>query len=181
MPLNLFTLFLAFLKAGGLTIGDGFATIEPLRLTIVRKLGWMKDEDFSDSLAFVQAMPGIFNLNLAAFVGFKLRGRRGSLTALAGMLLPPLLIILIVATFFDDLRAFPVVERFLQGARPAIVALILLPAFRLLKPTHLGLSTIWIPIGAAVAITLLGISPTFLVLGLTALGLLYGLLVKVDE
>lgn len=181
MPLNYLTLFLAFLKAGALAVGGGFAAIEPLRLSLVSKHAWMKDEDFSSSLALAQAMSGIFNLNLSAFLGFRLLGRRGSLIALLGTILPPLLLILIVATFFDDLRGMSAVEKFLQGARPAIVALVLLPVFRLLGAKRFALSTIWIPIGAAVAITLLGISPTFLVLSLALLGLLYGLLVKVEE
>lgn len=38
MPLNFLTLFLTFLQAGGLCIGDGYATIVPLRRAIVKKI-----------------------------------------------------------------------------------------------------------------------------------------------
>ena len=65
IPQTLLTVFLTFLKAGGLTIGDGYATIAPLRRNIVKRNGWMSDEDFSAHLAMVHAMPGIFNVNLA--------------------------------------------------------------------------------------------------------------------
>ena len=47
MPLTLLTLFLTFLKAGGLTIGDGYATIQPLRQALVKNNRWMDEEDFS--------------------------------------------------------------------------------------------------------------------------------------
>ena len=69
MPLNFLTLFLTFLQAGGLCIGDGYATIVPLRRAIVKKNSWMTDDDFSRHIAIVQTMPGVFNVNLANYFG----------------------------------------------------------------------------------------------------------------
>ena len=65
IPLTPLSLFLTFLKAGGLTLGDGYATIHPVRRALVEKYGWTDEESFTNDLATVQAMPGIFNINLA--------------------------------------------------------------------------------------------------------------------
>ena len=177
MPLNLLTLFITFLKAGGLTIGDGYATVQPLRQALVKSCGWLSEEEFARHLAVVHAMPGIFNINLASLLGHRLMGWKGSAACLLGMVLPPLVILVVFATFFNDFRKFPAVESFLRGARPAIVALIALPCFQMWKKSGITLSTVWIPVGAAIGIGLLGVSPTFIILRLTLLGLLYAVVV----
>lgn len=177
MPLNLLTLFITFLKAGGLTIGDGYATVQPLRQALVKSCGWLSEEEFARHLAVVHAMPGIFNINLAVWLGRKLKGWPGSVACLLGMTLPAVVILIVFATFFDDFRHFAAVDSFLRGARPAIVALIALPCFQLWRQSGITLSTVWIPVGAAIGIGLLGVSPTYIILALTALGLLYAVMV----
>lgn len=177
-PLTPFTLLLCFLKAGGLTIGDGYATVEPVRRELVVRNAWMTDDEFASRLTIVQAMPGIFNINFATYFGRGLLGARGSLVALLGMILPPMLVFIVFATFYDEFCALPVVASFLQGARPAIAAIIAVPAIRMWRHSGINLSTVWIPVGAAIAVGLLGVSPTWLILGFALLGLLYGVLVK---
>lgn len=181
MPLTFLTLFLTFLKAGGLTVGDGFATIQPLRQALVKQNKWMTDEDFSEALAVVQAMPGIFNINFAVYLGKRLSGWQGSAASLLGMSFPPIVILIVFATFFNDFREFHAVSSFLRGARPAIVAIIAIPCFQLWKRSGITLSTVWIPVGVAIAVGLLGVSPTFIVVALAVLGLLYGVLVRGGE
>ena len=44
-----------------------------------------------------------------------------------------------------------------------------------------SLSTIWIPVGAALAIALMGISPTYIIAGLVFMALLYALIMHPDE
>lgn len=118
LPTNILTLFLTFLKSGGLTVGDGYAIIHPLRRAIVETNGWMTADEFAEHLSLVQAMPGIFNVNFATYMGRQLLGWKGSAAALLGMLLPPIVILIIFATFFNDFREFPAVHSFY--AAPAL-------------------------------------------------------------
>lgn len=178
MPISLLTLFITFLRAGGLTIGDGYATIHPLRKALVKKNLWMNEDDFAQHLSIVQAMPGIFNINLAVYLGKQLGGWKGSMAALMGMILPPVTLLVIFATFFEDLRQLPAIENFLRGARPAIIALILLPCIQMWRSWNVTLSTVWIPIGIAVAVGLLGVSPSLIIIGLVTLSFIYALLLK---
>ena len=62
--------------------------------------GWLRDEDFPDIIALSQAAPGILAVNISIFVGYKLRGTRGSLVATLGSVLPSFLIILSIAALF---------------------------------------------------------------------------------
>ncbi len=178
MPLNFLTLFITFLQAGGLCIGDGYATIIPLRRAIVKKNSWMTDEDFSRHIAIVQTIPGVFNINLANYFGKQLMGWKGSAACLMGMILPPLVIFLLFATFYNNLVELSWVKSFMRGARPAIVALIALPCLQMWRKSSITLSTIWIPIGAAIAIGLLGISPSYIIIGLIVLAALYAIFVQ---
>ena len=108
-------------------------------------------------------------MNLHPVVAYHYFTRQGSyhkrivgihrFTAL-GMILPAVVILIVFATFFDDFRHFAAVDSFLRGARPAIVALIALPCFQLWRQSGITLSTVWIPVGAAIGIGLLGVSPT---------------------
>lgn len=167
------TLFIQFLQTGGLTIGDGYATIVPIKKAVVDKQQWMSEDDFNRHLAIVQAMPGVFNVNLANYLGRQILGWKGSVACLLGMLLPPLFLFLIFSTFFTSLCDLPAVKAFLRGMRPAIVALVALPCLQLWRKSSITLSTIWIPIGAAIAIGVIGISPTYIILGLVVLAALY--------
>ena len=174
-------IFCLFLKTGGLTIGNGYAVIHPLRTALTRSKNWMEEEEFDRQLAIVQTIPGIFNVNLAAYMGHRLGGWMGCAAALLGTILPPFVLLLLVARFYEPLRQMSAMHSFLLGARPAIIALLLLPCLKILRKSSLSLSTIWIPIGAAVAIVLLGISPVYIIAGFTLIGVIYALQVLMHE
>lgn len=181
LPVNFLTVFMTFLKAGGLTVGDGYAALQPLGKSLVKTNGWMEKEDFSSHVAMVHAMPGIFNVNLAAYLGFRLNGWKGCVAALLGMLLPPVCVLIVFSTFFMQLRDLPAVSSFLRGVRPVIVALVLLPCLQMWRSSGISLSTVWIPVGGAIGIGLLGVSPVYIIGGLTVLAILYAVLVHVKD
>ena len=55
---------------------------------IVDKRKWIDKEDFIDLLALTQSVPGIFAVNIAIFIGYKLRKFRGALAMALGTILP---------------------------------------------------------------------------------------------
>lgn len=137
----------------------------------------MTDDDFSRHIAIVQTMPGVFNVNLANYFGKQLMGWKGSTACIMGMILPPLFCFTI-STFYNELVGLSWVQSFMRGARPAIVALIALPCLQMWRNSSITLSTIWIPIGAAIAIGLLGFSPSYIIIGLIVLAALYAIFVQ---
>lgn len=171
-------LFWSFFKIGAFTIGGGYAMIPLMEQEIVVRHGWMGREEFLDQLALSQSMPGVLAVNMAAGVGYRLRGFRGSVAAIVGNIMMPIVFILILAMAYRQLRGNAVVECFFMGMRPAAVALIAAPVFQLAKSASITLRNVWIPILSALLIWILGINPVFVILGTIILGLLWGMLAK---
>lgn len=167
------SLFLTFLRIGAFTFGGGYAMIALIEREIIGKRGWIQREEFLDLLALAQSAPGPIALNTAVFVGYKLRGYRGAITALLGAVLPSFTIILIVAIFFREIRQNPVIEAAFRGMRPAVVALILYPVITLSRGMH-PVSYLII-VASALAIWALGCSPIVLILAGAVGGILWQL------
>ncbi len=167
-------LFSSFLKIGMFTIGGGYAMIPLMEEELVGRRKWLTREEFLDQLALSQSMPGVLAVNMAAGLGYRLRGWRGALSAIAGNIAVPIVMILLLAVFFRQFRENVWVERFFMGVRPAVVALIAAPVFKLAATAGIGWRTCWIPILAAVLIWLLGVSPILVILAAALGGFVYG-------
>lgn len=174
-------LFLLFFRTGLLTIGNSHAGVAPVRHHVVSRRSWLTDEEFLDAISVAQAMPGVFSLNFSAYVGRKVKGRLGSAAAIAGTALPALLTLLIVATFFFDLRESAGMTAFLKGVRPALVALVALPCVQLGRAARITLSNVWLPVGAAALIRFWNVSPAYIVAFAALCGYLYGRYVRPVE
>ncbi|MBR4135981.1 MAG: chromate transporter [Bacteroidales bacterium] len=171
---SLWTLFGAFCKIGAFTIGGGYAMIPLMEKEIVDRRGWLDKETFLDVLALSQAMPGIFAVNMASNIGYRLRGVLGSVAAVLGNILLPIAIIILWATCFRYLQGNPIFEAVFKGLRPAVVALIAAPVFTMAKTAKLSWGNIWIPIVAALLIWLLRVSPILIIIAAGIGGYLYG-------
>ncbi|MDR1004816.1 MAG: chromate transporter [Prevotellaceae bacterium] len=165
--------FSLFFKIGLFTIGGGYAMIPLIESEVVSRRSWIAREEFIDLLAVAQSLPGVFAVNIAIFIGYKLRGVRGSVVTALGTILPSFLIILAIALFFQHFKENSVVERIFKGIRPAVVALIAAPVFTLGKSARLIRYTLWIPVVSALLIWLLGFSPVWIILLAGTGGLLY--------
>ena len=157
-------LFTIFFKIGAFTIGGGYAMVPLIKEEIVGRRHWLDDSAFIDLMAISQSAPGIFAVNMAIFIGYKLRGFRGSLVCALGTIAPSLIIILAIALFFQNFKSYPIVEHIFRGIRPAVVALIAAPTFIMAKSANISRYNIWIPIISAIAIWLLGVSPILIIL-----------------
>lgn len=167
-------LFLTFLKIGGFTIGGGYAMIPLMEKEIVEKQQWMSREEFLDIMAVAQSTPGIFAIDMASHVGYKLGGLRSALWSILGTVLPSLVIILLVAFFFQSYQDNPYVVNAFKGIRPVVVALIASPVFKMAKNAKITLKTCWIPVVSALLIWGCGVSPIYIILVACIAGYLYG-------
>ena len=170
----LWKLFVSFWKIGSFTIGGGYVMIPLMEKELVDRRQWLTREEFLDYMSLAQAMPGIFAVNMATIVGKRQAGWRGVVAAIAGNILMPIALILLLAIFFRHFRDNAVVERIFKGLRPAVVALIAAPVFRMAKSAKVTLRNCWIPGVAALLIWLLGGSPVWVILAAIAAGTIYG-------
>ena len=177
----MFEMFLTFFRIGLFTIGGGYAMIPLIEEQVVRRKNWVSATELVDLIAVAQSCPGIFAVNISIFIGYKRRRTLGAFLCALGTVLPSFLIILAIALVFQQYRSNPIVERIFQGIRPAVVALIAAPVFRMAKSARINRYNVWIPVAAALAIWLLGVSPIYVILVAGIGGYAYGKYMKDEQ
>lgn len=126
-------LFLSFLKIGLVGFGGGVAVLAQIRALTVRKRGWITDAEFAEAVALAQSLPGTSAGNSVTYIGVRLRGWRGALVSMAGFILPSMLIMIALAIGYKHLHNLAGSEQFFHGLNGAVVALILVTAWRMGK------------------------------------------------
>jgi len=130
---SLFDIFKTFFKIGAFTIGGGYAMLPLIQDEVCTKKGWVTDDEFLDIISIVNSLPGMLATNSSGFVGYKLRGVKGFVTAVAGCVCPSIVIILILATVFTQVSDNQFVQAFFLGVRPCIVVIMLNAVIKLGK------------------------------------------------
>ena len=173
-----FQLFWTFIKIGTFTLGGGYAMIPLVEREVVDNKHWLGRDEFLNMLALAQSAPGIIAVNTAIFVGYAIKGWRGVVCTVMGAILPSFVIILLIAAVFTRYKDLPEVEAVMKGVRPAVVALIVAPLWRMAKSAGMTpkkteggrLSEWWrlllllIPVAAALLIWLCNVSPVYIIL-----------------
>jgi chromate transporter len=128
-------LFLSFLKIGTVGFGGGLAVIAQIRTLAVKQRRWLTDQDFASGFALAQTLPGTAAGNTATYVGLRLRGWRGAGVSIAGFILPSMLMMIVLAILYRHLRYLPDTDRLFHGLNAAVVALIIVTAWRMGRNT----------------------------------------------
>ena len=134
-------LFLTFFRIGLFTFGGGYGMI-PLVQQEVLNHGWMDAEALYRFIGVCESTPGPIAVNMATFVGAEQAGVLGSACATAGVVLPALVIMLLIAAVLRGFRENRFVRAAMAGIRPVVAGMIvatgLWAALRCLLP---GLSS----------------------------------------
>jgi chromate transporter len=165
-------LFYTYLKIGTFTLGGGYAMLPLIQREVVNRKQWIDEEEFLDMIALAQAAPGLIAVNSAIFIGWRVGGWKGVCGAVLGAVLPSFVIILAIAMVFQDWKEIPAVEAAFKGIRPAVVALIAAPIFKMVKSAKISWLTAPIPIAAALSIWLVHVNPVWVILATIILTLL---------
>jgi chromate transporter len=100
------------------------------RHMVVERQRWMNDEEFLSAMTVCRVLPGANQVNLAVFVGARLRGATGAIAAILGLTALPALIVLALGALYTAHRDMPSVQATLRGMTAAAVALSLSMAYR---------------------------------------------------
>jgi len=128
-------LFLSFLKIGTTGFGGGLAVIAHIRALAVAQRHWMTEQDFANGFALAQTLPGTAAGNMATYVGLRLRGWRGASVAITGFILPSMLMMIVLAILYRHLSYLPDTGRLFSGLNAALVAVIVVTAWRMGRNT----------------------------------------------
>ena len=171
-----FDLFFTFVKIGAFTLGGGYAMLAMVEKAVVEQRKWITEKDFWDMITLVQTLPGVFAINTALYVGYRIKGIKASLAAMVGAALPSFVIIIVLATYFNTMWENEVVNAIFKGIRPCVVALILAPSLKMVKSVGLSAKTLWIPVLAVIAVCVFYLSPIYVILAAALGGLLWGII-----
>lgn len=143
---------------------------------VVEKRKWIEEKDFWDMITIVQTLPGVFAVNTALYVGYKIKGIKAALIAMLGATLPSFTFIIVLAIFFSTMWENEVVIAIFKGIRPCVVALILAPSIKMVKSVGISAKAIWIPAVAVLAVCVFYVSPVYVILAAGIGGLLWGMI-----
>ncbi|MBP9130487.1 MAG: chromate efflux transporter [Steroidobacteraceae bacterium] len=112
-------------KLGFVSFGGPAGQIAILHREVVERRRWLDDREFTRALNFCMLLPGPEALQLAIFLGWKLHGIRGGVTAGLGFILPAVLLLFALSYVYVAHGSLPWVAALLYGLQAAVVALVL--------------------------------------------------------
>lgn len=161
---ELFELFFIFCRIGGFTFGGGYAMLPIIQKEIVEKRNWSTDEEIIDYYAIGQCTPGIIAINTATFIGYSKKGITGAIFATTGMVFPSIVIISIIAKFFQHFQDYEIIQNAFGGIRVVVVALIVHTVIKMYKKSVKDNTGIIIFIIAFIAIGIMKVSPILIII-----------------
>lgn len=167
-------IFKTFFKIGMFTFGGGYAMIPLIEEQVVKEKQWINEVEFLELLSVAQGLPGAMAINLANFIGFKIKGYRGLAMACLGTVMPSFLIILTIAMLMTGFPIMTVLQPAMDGMLPAIAVLIIYSALKLSKKTPKNMLNGILFFGALVALLWFKISPIWVVLTGVVIGVIKG-------
>ncbi|TAG27373.1 MAG: chromate transporter [Burkholderiales bacterium] len=132
---------------------------------MVEKRQWLTPKEFTEDWAVSQILPGGNVVNLCIILGNRYFGWRGALAALAGILLPPLFIVLLLATAYNQYVHLPEVAGAVRGMGAAAAGLIGAVSLKMIPGLKKN------AMGAGISAALIAI--TFIAVGLLRWPLVY--------
>ena len=118
------TLFREMFRLSAFTFGGGYVIVPLMKRSFVDKLGLMTEKEMLDYTAVAQSAPGAVAINTSILVGMRLGGVFGAATTLIATILPPLIIISVIALIYELVIGNAIVLAVLRGMRAGICAVI---------------------------------------------------------
>lgn len=168
---GLLELFFVFARVSSVTIGGGYVMLPMLKSEVVDSKGWLSDEELVDYYALGQSIPGIIAINTSTLIGYRKRGIPGAIVSAAGMAMPSLLVILLIAAFCARFLDNVWVQKAFSGIRAAVVGMIVMAVWNVGKKSVTTPVKAMISLGAFLAIVGLQWSPVLMIVAGAVLGL----------
>ncbi|MCE7506323.1 chromate transporter [Polynucleobacter sp. IMCC30063] len=123
-------LFIGFTKIGL----SGFGGVLPwARRTVVEQNKWLTAHEFNAILGICQIVPGPNIMNLAVCIGSRFAGVKGAIAAVAGLMLGPISLVLVLAALYDRYGYLTAVQGVLRGISAVGVGLIAATGFKMMR------------------------------------------------
>jgi chromate transporter len=158
-----------FALTGIVSIGGGRAAF--FYETLVRRLGWMRVEEFLRDFTLAQLLPGPTFANLSITLGHRLAGMGGAFGGLAAVVVPGGLILIAFSALYVARGFTPQVAILMRGMSAAVVGLIAITTLRMARPALVSVGAIVLAAATFAAVALLKLSTPAVIVVMTAVGL----------
>lgn len=126
-------IFWMFFKVGFITFGGGLAVFKIYEDEFVNKKKLIDREELYDFYVLSQTIPGIIIVSTSAFMGYKFKKQRGLFWAVAGAVIPSIIIITLVAMFMEQFVQYEIVQKILRGMTAGVTAALIYVTYDLIK------------------------------------------------
>ncbi|MFB4167804.1 chromate transporter [Virgibacillus sp. JSM 102003] len=113
-------LFIAFFRVGMLGYGGGPGSIPLIHKEVVDKYEWMSDEDFGDLLALANTLPGPIATKLAGYIGHRVSGLVGMISAVLATIIPTIILMIILLSSLSSIKDVD----WVQGMTAAVIPVV---------------------------------------------------------
>ncbi len=171
--MSYYKLFFIFFKIGSVLLGGGYVILPFLKEEFIDKQKLITNDELLEYYALSQCTPGIIAVNVATFIGNKLKGRLGGITAAFGVITPAFISIIIVASIITKIINNNLIHYAFQGIRVSVLILILLTVKELWETGIKRKSEVTIFAFCLIGILILNLSPTFIIITSAAIAVIY--------
>ncbi|MEK5036492.1 chromate transporter [Sporosarcina sp. FSL K6-3457] len=165
-------LFIAFCRVGLLGFGGGPSAIPLFHQEVVRKYGWMDEEEFGDTLALANTLPGPIATKLAGYIGYKVGGKTGCINALIASVIPTSLMMVLLIGLLQKYKDIPWVQNMSASVVPVVAVMLGVLSWDFIKKSGDTLGwkrAVVMLIAAGILMEALHIHPAFLILAIIIL------------
>ena len=120
----LLELFTSTLYLSAFTFGGGYVIVSLLKERFVDQLHYIDEKEMLDLVAIAQSAPGAIAVNGAIVLRYKMAGILGIIVCVIGTIIPPIIIISVIAYFYKIFITNKIISAMLLGMRSGIGAII---------------------------------------------------------
>ena len=169
---KLLHIFIAFFRSGILGFGGGPTTIPLVHKEVVKTYQWMTDEEFSDVISIGNTLPGPIATKMAGYIGYRVGGWIGLITALIATVLPTVLLMIVLLGSLKQFSESKFVSGMTHGVIPIVAVMMGVLTWDFIKKSKasLGIKIAGIIFMISfIAIIILNIHPGFVIASLLVL------------
>ncbi|HKV54149.1 MAG TPA: chromate transporter [Candidatus Binataceae bacterium] len=170
-PVSIGAIFKLFLTAGAISFGGG--VVAYLREYVVRDQKWLDDDGFLDALELSETLPGLNSVNMSVIIGDRLRGVAGAAAAVAGLVIPGVIVVMTLGVAWNQQRHNTDVNAALVGVAAAAVGLLTIVTLQLGHKQFIRFPDLLFIVATFAAVSLFKFSLLVVLLTLGPLATLY--------
>lgn len=122
---TLWKLFASMFVLSSCTFGGGFVIVSLMKKKFVDEKHWLDADEMLDITAITQSAPGPLPVNASVIIGYRMAGILGSVIAVLGTIMPPMIIISLISLCYEQFRTNEIIATALRVTRAGVAAVII--------------------------------------------------------